>query len=441
MERSVPTLWAKLVEPSQFVDVGRRTHARLLSALLLALIPSGLVATALTPATRYGLGQYMLAAGATVAISALYLLSRTRFYRTAVSSTLVLVSTAVFSAAYFYGYPSSVRYFATTIILASVLTSFRATVTIICVHLAAISAAFAYIPHASSLDLYDDLFFIVIVGALALIVSAMQEHELRRLQDSEDRYREANAALKTATRAKDDFLTSMSHELRTPLNSIIGFSGVMLAGLAGDLSEEHRKQVKMISNSGQHLLVLVNQALELGTIDSGHTQPEYDTVDVAAIALAACNVIRPMADAKGIEVRFSCPDQMAPVHTDGSFVTQILLNLVGNAVKFTNAGHVFARVSQDDAYTAIAVEDTGCGMDPEVRGHVFEEFYQGDSHRLAKNEGTGLGLAVSKRLASMIGASIEVVSESGHGSVFTLRLPTSASGLDGRMAPRQHDGN
>jgi signal transduction histidine kinase len=133
--------------------------------------------------------------------------------------------------------------------------------------------------------------------------------------------------------------------------------------------------------------------------------------------------VRPLADEKGIEMRCSCPDGLGLVQTDGAYLEQILLNLVGNAIKFTDEGFVSVVVSRDESGVVVAVEDSGCGIEGNEIDRVFDDFYQASANTRAKAQGTGLGLAVSRRLAESIGAQIDVSSEPSRGSVFTLRLP------------------
>jgi PAS domain S-box-containing protein len=238
---------------------------------------------------------------------------------------------------------------------------------------------------------------------------------------------ETNIKLEEATRAKNDFMASMSHELRTPLNSIIGFSGILSQELAGPLNEEQRKQVGMINNSGKLLLELVNEVLDLARVESARNRPALSEVDVAAIAREMLETVRPMAEAKGLETRWVCPALVRPVVTDGLRVGQIVLNLVGNAVKFTDTGHVTATIAQDDSSITVTVEDSGRGIAAGHLTRVFDDFYQVEPHSSARSQGTGLGLSVCRRLAESIGADIGVRSELGRGSVFTLRVRDAAN--------------
>ncbi|MDO8964937.1 MAG: PAS domain S-box protein [Coriobacteriia bacterium] len=203
---------------------------------------------------------------------------------------------------------------------------------------------------------------------------------------------EMNVKVEEANRAKTDFLAAMSHELRTPLNSIIGFSGVLLQGLSGSLGDEQRRQVAMINNSGRHLLALINEVLDLAKVESSQHRPVFSNADVGALVLEMFETIRPMAEAKGLEMRREIPAGSIPILTDALRVDQIVLNLLGNAVKFTEAGYVSARVEQDDHGVTVTVEDSGCGIGAEDLDRVFEDFYQVLPHSSAKSEGTGLGL-------------------------------------------------
>jgi PAS domain S-box-containing protein len=232
-----------------------------------------------------------------------------------------------------------------------------------------------------------------------------------------------NIELEEATRAKSEFLAAMSHELRTPLNSIIGFSGVLSQELAGSLNDEQQRQIGMINNSGRHLLELVNEILDLAKIESGQKRPKPQDADVGSLVRDAFDTVKPIADAKGAEMRLICPEHVEPLQTDALYINQILLNLLGNAVKFSEEGLITTTVSQDRSGVTICVKDTGCGISAADMEHVFDDFFQATPRAGGKSDGTGLGLAVSRRLAESIGARIEIISELGQGSTFTLVIP------------------
>jgi PAS domain S-box-containing protein len=238
-----------------------------------------------------------------------------------------------------------------------------------------------------------------------------------------DLLRAANDDLARATRAKSQFLANMSHELRTPLNSIIGFTGVMLQGLAGPLSEEQERQLGMVRRSGEHLLALINDVLDLSKIEAGGMQVRATDIAVGDLVDAAMASVQPLAAAGGLDMSMEVADRSLVMNTDAQKVTQILVNLLGNAVKFTREGGVTLRVeSPERRMVAFTVSDTGVGISEDDLRAVFDEFVQAESTE-GKPEGTGLGLAISRKLAQMLGGTLSGVSTAGKGSSFTLSLP------------------
>lgn len=242
-----------------------------------------------------------------------------------------------------------------------------------------------------------------------------------------DRLRAANDDLARATRAKSQFLANMSHELRTPLNSIIGFTGVMLQGLAGPLSEEQERQLGMVRRSGEHLLALINDVLDLSKIEAGGMQVRAADIAVGDLVDAAMASVQPLAAAGGLDMSIVVADRGLVMNTDAHKVTQILVNLLGNAVKFTREGGVSIKVeSPENRMVAFTVTDTGVGISKEDLRAVFDEFVQADSNE-GKPQGTGLGLAISRKLAQMLGGTLSGTSTPGEGSSFTLSLPVRFS--------------
>lgn len=250
-----------------------------------------------------------------------------------------------------------------------------------------------------------------------------------------DELRAALIQAEAADRTKSAFLASMSHELRTPLNSIIGFTGLMLMGLAGPLSEEQGRQLGMVQNSAKHLLALINDVLDLSKIEAGHLTPHVELFDLRAVVERVVESVRPVACKKGIALTATLAVGIGEIHSDPRRVEQILINLLGNAIKFTESGGVSVVVEPrektardapqaDPGGVRISVVDSGIGIKPEAIGLLFKPFQQIDDGLSRRSEGTGLGLAISQHLAHLLGGEIVVSSEWGRGSRFTVRLPT-----------------
>lgn len=230
--------------------------------------------------------------------------------------------------------------------------------------------------------------------------------------------------LGVANRVKDDFLASMSHELRTPLHSILGFSGMLLGGLAGELNDEQSKQVSIIRESGGRLLTLVNDLLDLTNIEQGRVEVSVGEFDLVTLVQAMAEMVRPMADAKALTIDVKPGAPCIPVWTDRDKVGQIVLNLLSNAIKYTETGGVVIRVddTRDGMSARIVVSDTGRGIAPDVLEAIFD-FRTVRGVVRDPLDGAGLGLSISKRLAALLGGTLEADSTPGKGSAFTLRIP------------------
>jgi PAS domain S-box-containing protein len=272
-------------------------------------------------------------------------------------------------------------------------------------------------------------------ATLVLADVTERESEERRLESLvAERTKELETSLVElagANRAKDDFLRGMSHELRTPLNAVLGFSGMLLSGLVGPLDEEQERQVGFIRDAGERLLALVNDLLDLSRLEEGLHEPRVDEFDLVELVERAVELLRPLADSKDVALAVSYGQVIIPMWTDRDTLLQILINLLSNAVRFTDRGAVTIEpaVSRDGFWATVTVRDTGRGIAPEDLERIFERFVRlGDVGDAAP--GSGLGLSIASRLAELLGGGIEVESEYGRGSVFTLTVPVRGHEAD-----------
>jgi len=233
----------------------------------------------------------------------------------------------------------------------------------------------------------------------------------------------AKARAETADKIKSAFLATMSHELRTPLNSIIGFTGIILQGIVGPLNDEQKKQLGMVRNSAQHLLSLINDVLDISKIEAGQLQIGREPYNLHATLAKAVESTRPLAEKKGLALTWNLPPGTEAMIGDCRRVEQIMLNLISNAIKFTEKGSVRISGKREDGFITIRVADTGIGIKPEDMETIFKAFQQIDSGMTRKYEGTGLGLSICKRLTELMGGKIWATSVWGSGSTFHVSLP------------------
>ncbi|MBL8058341.1 MAG: PAS domain S-box protein, partial [Anaerolineales bacterium] len=257
-------------------------------------------------------------------------------------------------------------------------------------------------------------------------LEARVEQRTAEVQISRDRLSAANAALEKAARLKDEFLASMSHELRTPLTGILGLAEALQLNTYGALTERQNRAVKAIEESGQHLLELINDILDLSKIVAGMFELIIETFALADVCQAALQLTRGRANKKRHQVNFSMTPPSLIVRGDARRLKQILVNLLSNAVKFTPAGGALGlevQASEAEQVVRLTVWDKGIGIDPANLTLVFQPFIQLDSQLARQYEGTGLGLALVLRMAELHGGSVEAESALGQGSRFTIRLP------------------
>lgn len=244
------------------------------------------------------------------------------------------------------------------------------------------------------------------------------------LQDRERALAQANSELEQASRLKSEFLATMSHELRTPLNAILGFTDLVRSGATGQISSQTDDYLERVRRNGSVLLELINDVLDLSKIEAGRMTINHDVIAVEPAVREVVANVQSIADAKGLSLKVSTSGHESLALADARAVRQIVMNLVSNAVKFTQEGAVDVAIRPSGTATLVEVSDTGPGILPADQEAVFEPFRQVGAHARTGTGGTGLGLAISVRLARLMGGDITVVSESGRGSCFTLRLPS-----------------
>jgi PAS domain S-box-containing protein len=266
-------------------------------------------------------------------------------------------------------------------------------------------------------------------AAMAELMRARAELEERVRQRTAELVVAKDAA-ESADRLKSAFLATMSHELRTPLNSIIGFTGIVLQGLAGPLNDEQKKQLGMVQNSSRHLLALINDVLDISKIEAGQLEIQCAPFSLPEAIRKAVTVVSPLAQKKGIALRTEIAPDIESMVGDQRRTEQVLLNLLGNGVKFTDQGEVCVRCTRDQGWLVTAIRDTGVGISPQYHQAIFEPFRQADTGLARKHEGTGLGLSICKRLVERLGGRISLESAPGQGSTFTVRLPLEVVACD-----------
>ena len=296
--------------------------------------------------------------------------------------------------------------------------------------------------------------FYVIAGAIVVGLALLLQHERRQAARLVERSRELerlSSELLRANRMKNDFLANVSHELRTPLNAIVGFVDLLREGVYGDLSPRQVKPVERIEASANHLRHLVDQILDLAKMAAGRLDVHSEDLDVRPFILDVASEVESLVNEKSLSLSLAMGSSLPRIRSDPTHLRQILVNLIGNAIKYTDSGSIVVRtralsrsvaaqeglpviVSEarpdTESWLAIQVIDSGRGIPLADQERVFEEFEQVDAGPRADSphRGTGLGLAISRRLARLLGGDLLVQSEVGKGSTFTLWLPVNSVG-------------
>ena len=304
------------------------------------------------------------------------------------------------------------------------------------------------------IDRWTGLVGWIISLATVLGLALVLRHERRQARSLVERSKELerlSSELLRVNRMKSEFLANVSHELRTPLNAIVGFVDLLREGVYGDLAPRQVKPVERIEASANHLRHLVDQVLDLAKMAAGRLEIHTETIDLRPFVLDVASEIESLVSEKGLSLSLVMGAALPRIRTDPTHLRQILMNLLGNAVKYTNEGGIVIRTRLVDSlpdsgqlgstqtpssnervihppttqWIGIQVIDTGIGIDPSNQTRIFEEFEQIDAGPRGNSaeRGTGLGLPISRRLAALIGGIVELESELGKGSTFTLWLP------------------
>lgn len=233
---------------------------------------------------------------------------------------------------------------------------------------------------------------------------------------------QANIRLQELDRLKSMFIASMSHELRTPLNSIIGFTGIILQGISGEITEDQRKELTMVTNSANHLLALINDVIDVSKIETGKVELFIEEFNLADLMQEVKESFKVAADEKNLKLSLEMPERLI-IKGDKRRIKQVIMNLVSNAVKFTDRGEIEIKVKKKDEEVKVSVTDTGIGIKKENMEKLFTQFSRIYTKGKPITEGTGLGLYLSKKIVELLGGQIKAESEFGKGSKFTFTFP------------------
>jgi signal transduction histidine kinase len=251
------------------------------------------------------------------------------------------------------------------------------------------------------------------------VQSAVAIQNARLFRELEEKSREVEAA----SRHKSEFLANMSHELRTPLNAVLGYAELIQDGIYGEVPQKMADVLERIQQNGRHLLGLINDVLDLSKIEAGQLTLAPADYSMRELVLDVVSATEALAAEKKLAVEVEAPPDLPRGRGDERRLTQVLMNLVSNAIKFTEAGSVSIRAKVEDSSFVVAVTDTGVGIAPEDRERIFEEFQQVDTSSTRRKGGTGLGLAIAKRIVELHGGRIWVESAPGQGSTFAFTVP------------------
>jgi signal transduction histidine kinase len=251
---------------------------------------------------------------------------------------------------------------------------------------------------------------------------------VRLFEEIQDKSRQ----LEVASKHKSQFLANMSHELRTPLNAILGYTELIIDGIYGDTPAKMHTVLERVQSNGKHLLGLINDVLDLSKIEAGQLVLSLGDYSIKDIVHGVYSAVEPLANTKKLAFKIELPPDLPPARGDDRRLTQVLLNLVGNAIKFTDNGEVAIKAAASNGAYTISVCDTGPGIAEADQVKIFEEFQQADSSQTKAKGGTGLGLSIARRIVEMHGGKLWVESQLGQGSTFSFMVPIKVDAQAGR---------
>jgi len=268
-----------------------------------------------------------------------------------------------------------------------------------------------------------------------ITVRTQAEEALKKAQDElelkvDERTKElmqANLRLKELDRLKSKFIASMSHELKTPLNSIIGLTGIILQGISGEITEVQRKELTMVKNSADHLFSLISDIIDVSKIEADQIELAIEKLDLSELIQEVRDSFKVAVDEKGLKLSLETPERLI-IKSDKRRAKQVIINLMSNAVKFTDKGEIAIKAAKKDDRAEISVADTGIGIKKETMKMLFKQFSRIHVEGRTRVEGTGLGLYLSKKIADLLGGEIKAKCEFGKGSKFTFVLPLKYKG-------------
>jgi signal transduction histidine kinase len=437
--------WNRISAPSAIIeDRFTRRRARSLVVLLIFLNLANIIFAVTLRVADPNVELSSITFFTIVALFITYLISRTRFYQWAAGISVGIISVSLFILASDGAVMSVVwlYYLVIGILLAGLWLSSRAALILLVLDVVGVGILLIVQPKLAPAQVIYPLGFIGITSGIYLFYMTYRDAverdrqaqisaALAQTKEANDALEQANkdlvranAIAKESARLKSEFMSTMSHELRTPLNAMIGFCGILLEGMGGEIDEDARHMIERVNSNSNRLLNLINEILDLAKIEAGRMELVSKPLSPVSLADQWRAQMHVLAEQKGLEFKVQVdPDLPETIYGDPERITQIAVNLLSNAFKFTEKGTVTLELKSEGKDWIIRVEDTGVGIPPHAINYIFDEFRQVDGSSRRVYGGTGLGLAIVRNLCLMMNGSVRVTSELDKGSIFTVTLP------------------